>query len=265
MLSDHLALTSDVTQQYPGPFWEPLTSLAYVAGITSRIRIGTTVLIAPYRSPLQTARVAATIDQLSGGRMILGVGTGWAREEFAALGADFDRRGEVTDEYIEAMLALWHADRASYAGKHVTFHDVDTRPRPVQEPHPPLWIGGSSMPALRRTVRYGDAWHPLRFPAGWLGAEGLPRLRRAAEQEGRPVPALAPRILLELTDRPVPDAERHTGQGTPAQVEADLAELRELGCTHLLLDTHAGPEPRTLADHERHWRTLERFAELPQG
>jgi probable F420-dependent oxidoreductase len=263
MISDHVALTPDVTAQYPGPFWEPLASLAFFAGITNRIELGTSVLVVPYRSPLLTARTLANIDRLSGGRTILGVGVGWARAEYDALGVEFARRGDITDEYLEAIHALWTSDTASYEGEHVRFQDVDTRPRPVRTP--PVWVGGSARRALRRAVRHGDAWHPLRFPAGWLRAEGLPRLQRAAADEQRPVPALAPRIVLRFTEHALPDADRHTGEGTPDQVRADLDGLRELGATHVLLDTHLGPEPGTLADHEQHWRTLDRFAELGLG
>jgi probable F420-dependent oxidoreductase len=262
MVSDHVALTGDVTAQYPGPFWDPLATMAYLAGTTERIRLGTTVLIAPYRHPLLTARMVANIDQLSGGRTIVGVGIGWAREEYRALGVDFRRRGDITDEYVRALIALWGDERASFEGEFASFPEVDTRPRPVQEPHPPLWIGGGSPRALRRAVRYGQAWHPLRFPAGWLRTEGVPALRRAAEEEQRPLPELAPRILLEFTERPMRETERLTGQGSTQQIRDDLAELEELGARHVLLDTHLGAEPRTADDHRRHWETLERFADL---
>lgn len=262
MVSDHVALTDDVTAEYPGPFWDPLATMAYLAGTTERIGLGTTVLIVPYRHPLLTARMVANIDQLSGGRTIVGVGVGWAREEYAALGVDFRRRGDITDEYLRALIALWEGERVSFEGEFASFPEVDARPRPVQQPHPPLWIGGNSPRARHRAVRYGQAWHPLRFPAGWLRTEGLPALRRAAEAEQRPLPDLAPRLMIEFTDRPLPDAERRTGQGSEQQIRDDLAELAELGATHVLLDTHLGAEPRTADDHRRQWATLERFAEL---
>ena len=200
MVGDHVAATPDVTAAYPGPFWEPLTLLGYLAGVTRRVELGTTVLVVPYRDPLLTARSLAGLDQLSDGRLIVGVGVGWARSEFAALGIDPGRRGEITDEYLGALLALWSDDVVSVAGRHVAFTDVDTRPRPLRRPHPPLWIGGNGDAARRRAVRWGQAWHPLRVPAGWLRAEGLPALRRAADEAGRPVPALAPRIVLHPSD-----------------------------------------------------------------
>ncbi|GLZ46700.1 F420-dependent oxidoreductase [Actinomycetospora sp. NBRC 106375] len=260
MVGDHVAATGDVTASYPGPFWEPLTLLGYLAGITRRAELGTTVLVVPYRDPLLTARSLAGIDQLSDGRLIVGVGVGWAREEFAVLGVDPRRRGELTDTYLEAVLALWADDVVPVAGR-----DVDTRPRPHRRPHPPLWVGGNGDAARRRAVRFGAAWHPLRPRAGWLRREGVPALRAAAA--GGPVPDLVPRIVLDPTDGPRPDDARLAGQGHPDQIRADLDELRSLGATHVLLDPHrdaAGGTPRSGAaageEHARERALLERAA-----
>jgi probable F420-dependent oxidoreductase len=249
MVGDHVAATPDVTAAYPGPFWEPLTLLGYLAGVTRRVELGTTVLVVPYREPLLTARSLAGLDQLSGGRLVVGVGVGWAGAEFAALGLDARHRGEITDEYLRALLALWSDDVVSFAGRHVAFTDVDTRPRPHRAPHPPLWIGGNGAAARRRAVRFGQAWHPLRVRAGWLRTTGLPALRVAADQEGRPVPALAPRVVLHPTAEPRPDDGRLVGEGTPEQIRADLDELRELGATHVLLDTHRDAASAAHDDH----------------
>jgi probable F420-dependent oxidoreductase len=263
MVGDHVAATPDVTAHYPGPFWEPLTTLAYLAGITRRVGLGTTVLVVPYRDPLLTARSLAGLDQLSDGRLIVGVGIGWARAEFAALGLAPGRRGEITDEYLAAILALWSDDEVSFAGEHVRFSGVDARPRPHQRPHPPLWVGGNGDAARRRAVRFGQAWHPLRFPAGWLAAEGLPALRAAARAAGRPVPDLAPRIVLDPTDERRDDAHRLTGQGHPDQIRADLDELRALGATHVLLDTHR--DDAAARDHDHHRAVLEDAAGWLRG
>ncbi|MEJ2886514.1 TIGR03619 family F420-dependent LLM class oxidoreductase [Actinomycetospora aeridis] len=249
MVGDHVAATPDVTAAYPGPFWEPLTLLGYLAGVTRRVELGTTVLVVPYREPLLTARSLAGLDQLSDGRLIVGVGVGWAGAEFAALGLDPRRRGEVTDEYLRALLALWSDDVVSFAGRHVAFTDVDARPRPHRTPHPPLWIGGNGAAARRRAARFGQAWHPLRVPAGWLRATGLPALRAAADAEGRPAPALAPRVVLHPTTEHRADGDRLVGEGRPDQIRADLDELRELGATHVLLDTHRDADAAARADH----------------
>lgn len=154
MTSDHIGITPDVYSRYPAPFYEPLSTLGWLAGITSTIEIGTTVMIVPYRNVLEIARACGNIDQLSGGRLILGVGIGWAQQEFAALRVPFNKRGAITNEYLEALKILWTQDVASYEGKYVSFTDVHTEPRPVQSPHPPIWVGWSQRcgPATHRPL-----------------------------------------------------------------------------------------------------------------
>jgi probable F420-dependent oxidoreductase len=237
MTSDHLVLTPDVQARYPAPFYEPFTTLGWLAGLTRRIEIGSTVVIVPYRSPLQIAPMAANIDQFSGGRLLFGVGVGWAQQEFAALGVPFHRRGALTDEYLAALKTLWTNDVASFQGRYVAFTDVHTEPRPARTPHPPIWVGGASDAAMRRAVRYGDAWHPNRVRPGWLKNIGLPRLRQIADAEGKAVPALSPRIRLRLTETPLPDDQRLVGEGTLSQMRADLEALQAMGAQYVLLDT----------------------------
>jgi probable F420-dependent oxidoreductase len=260
MTSDHIAITADVQGRYPAPFYEPLSTLGWLAGITRRMHIGTTVIILPYRSPLEIARVCANVDQLSGGRLILGVGAGWAQQEFAALGVPFHRRGAISDEYLEALTRLWTHDVASYQGRFVAFQEVYTAPRPLQSPHPPIWVGGASDAAMRRAVRYGNGWHPIRIRHAWFKETGIPRLRTLADQEKRPMPALCPRIRLRLTDTPLPDEQRIMGEGTLDQVRRDLATLQELGCTYVLLDTFYDDVEAT-RQHVTAWRMLSTVAE----
>ncbi len=223
MMSDHVAVTPDVAEQYPAPFYEPFTTLSWLAGITERITLGTTVLIAPYRHPLLVARMAANLSDLSGGRLVLGVGVGWARQEFAALGVPFHRRGKLTDELITVAREAWRD--AGYRAGHI-----------------PIWVGGQSDGAMRRAVRLGDAWHPLRqTPEGWR--ESLTRLGNVAADEGRPLPALTPRILLRLTDGPLTD--RRLGEGTVEQVVGDLERLRADGAQAVVLDPFVGDPEET--------------------
>jgi probable F420-dependent oxidoreductase len=237
MLSDHVAVTPDVAAQYPPPFYEPLTALAWLAGRTERIRLGTTVLILPYRDPLLTARVTANIDHYSAGRLILGVGVGWAEQEFAALNIPFTERGSRTDEYLAALHELWTNDVATFESGNTAFHSVHTAPRPLQTPHPPVWIGGNSPAAIRRTVRHGDTWHPLGVTVEWLESTGLPLLRRTAEAAQRPTPTVALRTPLRVTTTPIPDGDRLPGTGAKSQIRADLEALASLDLTHVLLDT----------------------------
>ena len=218
------------------------------------------MIILPYRNPILTARMAATVDRLSAGRFIFGVGVGWAKQEFEALGVPFARRGAISNDYLAAIKTLWTRDVASHAGPFVSFKDVHTAPRPARSPHPPIWIGGSTDAALRRAVRYGDSWHPNRVRMNWLRDTGLPKLTAVAAAEGKPVPALCPRIRLELTDSPRPDAERLIGQGTLDQMRKDLEALESLGAAYVLLDS-AGDDPQATRDQEPLWRMLATLAE----
>src|SRR2546430_7113041 len=143
MISDHVAMTPDVVARYPAPFYDPFVTLAWLARLTRRVELGTTVVILPYRHPLLTARLAANVDRLSGGRFIFGVGVGWAKQEFEALGVPFERRGAISNDYLAAIKTAWTSDPASYTGPFVSFRDVHTGPRPVPPPPPPLWVGGA--------------------------------------------------------------------------------------------------------------------------
>ena len=236
MMSDHIAVTPDVAQEYPAPFYEPFTTLSWLAGLTRRVRLGTTVLIVPYRHPLLTARMAANLNDLSGGRLILGVGVGWARQEFDALGVPFRERGRLTDEHLLAIRAAWQDDGDYRSGQI------------------PVWIGGNSDAALRRAVRLGDAWHPLRFTPGWI-AEAAGRLKASG---GRT--ALMPRIALRLTAEPVTGGARLVGHGTIDQITGDLRLLRSLGAGTVVLDPFNG-DPRETAHPETAWHALAAVAE----
>jgi hypothetical protein len=235
MVSDHVAITPDVAAQYPAPFYEPFTTLSWLAGVTHRVRLGTTVLVVPYRHPLLVARMAANLDQLSGGgRLVLGAGIGWAKQEFDALGVPFEQRGKLTTEYLRAIRAAWAEHDDYHAG-------------PI-----PLWLGGHSDAGLRRAIALGDAWHPLRLTMSGF-REGLGRLKNLADDG--PVPAFAPRILLRLTGTPVTGPDRRAGEGTLDQVLDDLAQLRALGADTVVLDPFDSDPAETLHP-EAAWRDL---------
>ena len=240
MVSDHIAVTADVAKDYPAPFYEPFTTLSWLAGMTRELRLGTTVLIAPYRHPLLVARMAANLADLSGGRLVLGVGVGWAKQEFDALGVPFEQRGKLTDETLLAVREAWR-NQDDYRGGRI-----------------PVWIGGNSNAALIRAVRLGDAWHPLRATVPWL-TDAAERLRNTAQRENRAVPGLTPRIMVRLTEQPLTDPGRLAGQGALDQIVADLDELRHLGAESVLLDTYGG-DPRETQHPEAAWRTLASIA-----
>jgi probable F420-dependent oxidoreductase len=195
-VSDHIVLPVQSTAHYPytadgqipfaptTPILEPLTTLAYVAGVTRRIRIGTSVLIVPYRHPLITAKMIATLDVLSGGRFVCGVGVGWLTEEFRALGLSIDERGARTQEYLQIMKECWTQEDPAFHGKFYQFSGIKFAPKPRQKPHPPIWVGGNSPAALRRVIEVGDGWHGI-----WLTPEEVERkvamLRKLAAEAGR--------------------------------------------------------------------------------
>ncbi|MDA3040457.1 MAG: TIGR03619 family F420-dependent LLM class oxidoreductase [Actinomycetota bacterium] len=238
LTSDHIAVTPDVGERYPGPFYEPLGLLGWLAGVTERIAIGTTVIIVPYRNPLELARSLANTDQLSGGRLIFGVGVGWARQEFAALGVPYHERGAMTDEYLDLILRHWTESTLTFTGRFVSCVDVDTSPPPRQTTVP-LWVGGGSDAAIRRAVQFGTAWHPIRIRASSFAERSIPRLESIADEMGRPRPELCPRILFHVTDDRVPDEGRFMGHGTLEQIHSDLHRLQELGCAHVILDAYS--------------------------
>lgn len=239
MISDHVAVTADVGQQYPPPFYEPFVTLAWIASLTTRVEIGTTVAILPYRHPLLLARMASNIDQLSGGRFVLGVGVGWAQQEYRALGVPFGKRGAIANEYLAAIHECWRSESASFHGKYVSFDEVGTGPRPVRSPRPPIWVGGKTDAALHRAVAYGDAWHPIVPSLSWV-RERRSRLIEIAAREGRPVPAFCPRINVRIADAPLPETDRPIGHGNMGQIRTDFAALVEMGAEYLLVDTFTG-------------------------
>lgn len=258
--SDHVTITDDVSGRYPAPFYEPLSLLGWMASATTDIAIGTTVSVLPYRSPLETARAFAGIDQLSGGRCVLGVGAGWAAEEFRVLGVPFDDRGPMTTDYLQAIKALWADDVASYHGDFVSFESVHSTPRPLQTPHPPIWVGGNAVPSMRRAVLHGTAWHPIRPTATGFADDMLPAITEMADRHDRPVPDLAPRIRLRVTDKERRDDERIAGEGTVDQIRDDLAMFESHGCTWVVLDTYHDYIVDELRDPQFAWRQFERVA-----
>jgi probable F420-dependent oxidoreductase len=193
---DHLLTTPPA---YACTWLEPVALLAALAGVTERIRLGTLVLVLPLRSPAHLAKEWATLDVLSGGRTIFGVGVGWAEREFEALGVPRAERGRRTDEGLELVTALWTGDRVTYEGRHYRVRDLTVDPKPVQRPRPPVWIGGGSQPferiygqrtpdvtpVMRRVARYADAWVPHSSATPEMVERDWAILERAAPEFGR--------------------------------------------------------------------------------
>ncbi len=186
------------------PMLHPSTILAFLAGVTERVRLGTGIVLLPQRNPVVLAKELASLDVVSGGRLIFGLGVGYLEAEFRALGVPFTGRGGRADEYIDAMRALWTEEQPSFAGEHVSFAGVQAHPRPVQRPHPPFVVGGMSPSAYRRAVARGNGWYGFALDVDGT-ASSLEGLRAAAEQVDRD-PALG-ELEISVTPSFTPDAE----------------------------------------------------------
>jgi probable F420-dependent oxidoreductase len=231
-VGDHIVTPTNITSKYPytasgsfplnpqAPILEPLTVLSFAAACTTKIRLGTAVLVLPHRHAVVTAKTVATLDVLSGGRVILGVGVGWMEEEFNALNAPFSERGALSDETVAAMKELWTSENPRFAGRYFNFADLRCEPRPVQKPHPPIWIGGHLGPALRRVVEYGDGWAAVVFSPQEF-AERLDKLKEKAAKAGRDMST----ITLCVSPR---------GKRPEAMID-DIPKYQELGATYLYL------------------------------
>ena len=254
MIADHIAIPVESHSTYPytidgaflskGDALEQLALMAFVAGMTERLRIVSSVMIVPHRNPVFTAKALATIDVLSEGRVTVGVGVGWFREEFEALRApDFERRGAATNEYLEIFKKLWTRSPVAHEGEFYRFEALRCEPLPIQKPHPPIWIGGHSRPALRRAARYGDGWHPV----GAIAASPLPpeemrqkldELKRLTEAEGRDFGTLTISFKAPLYEPSlmVVDGKRRRFTGSAEQVADDIRDYGALGISELIFD-----------------------------
>jgi probable F420-dependent oxidoreductase len=223
--------------------------LAYLAAMTRRVLLGTSVYLLPLRNPLLAAKQAVSLDRLSEGRLVLGVGVGWLESEFAALGVPYRERGRRTDEAIAVLKDLCGPDSADFL------------PKPVQRPHPPLWIGGRSDAARRRAARAGDAWHPSHLTVEELRAE-VPALRAECERAGRPPEEVAVttrrRLVLDGT-RNDADADRVL-QGGAGAIVATVAELEQVGVAHLIVELPGSTEGELLEGLD--WLGREVLAEV---
>jgi probable F420-dependent oxidoreductase len=256
-VSDHVALPFAATSGYEGSrsgafpipptatFLEPLTALAVVAAVTERVSLGTTVLVLPHRHPVLAAKTIATLDSLSGGRVIVGVGVGWLREEIEMLGVPYERRGAWSDEALGVMKRCWADERSKHAGEFFRFSDVGCYPKPVQEPYPPLWIGGRSPAAYRRVARFGDGFHAAWSPPD-LMCDQIREVFTACGEVGRLGTDLtfSVRAGFAVRDQPSP---RPTASlvGPAAFVIEQIVHYAGVGVGHIVLEAPL----RSLEDH----------------
>jgi probable F420-dependent oxidoreductase len=254
--ADHIVLPTSGTNQYPytedgsftrpptAPFLETITLLTYMAACTSRIRIGSTVIILPYRNPVLQAKMFASLDVLSKGRAMCGVGVGWLEKEFETLQAPYEERGPMSDEWLAIFRALWTEEYPEFYGRFYSFDGIQFYPKPVQKPHIPIWVGGHTRRAVRRAARYGNAWHPTRQTPEYV-ASHLPYLRQQAEAIGRDPGEITISLkrTLHFTDAGIAEggSTRSKGAmiGTTQEVIADVHKCHELGIQQLTYDFRA--------------------------
>ena len=239
-VSDHVVVPHANVVNFGETIFDPLITLGVVAGATRRVQLGTTVLIIPYRNAVVTAKMISSLDALSGGRVLFGIGAGWVAAESAMLGLPFKERGAMTDEYLRAMQELWTSRRPAFNGAYTQFSDLVFEPKPTQKPHPPIWVGGHSKAALRRTAEFGAAWHPINRPVEDLRASQA-EIARLCQARGRAsVPALTLRNDVRIV-RPGESAPKsaHAGRvlaGSPADLVEQIGELAAIGVEHLVCE-----------------------------
>jgi probable F420-dependent oxidoreductase len=273
-VSDHIIIPKDIASSYPysetgsftggssGECMEQLTVLSFLVGITSSVKLLTSVVVLPHRPPVLTAKMLATIDVLSHGRLIVGCGVGWMREEFEAIGTPpYDKRGAVSDEYLSAFKELWTSDNPAFEGTYCRFANVAFAPKPVQKPHPPLWIGGESPAALRRAGRFADAWYPIgsnpRFPVGTPEqfAEYTARVKRHAQESGRDLSSLdfaySTNWYTDQQALTLPNGQRRSLTGTPQQIAGDIKRYEDLGVRHMMVNFQSDTLEETLERIQR--------------
>ena len=275
MIADHIVFPVEIESPYPytvsgvfpghGDALDQLTLMSFVAAKTHRLRLVSSVMVVPYRDPVLTAKVLASIDVLSGGRVTVGIGVGWLREEFEALASPaFEDRGAVTDEYIRIFQNLWTEDPASYQGRFYSYAALHCDPKPVQRPHPPIWIGGHSRPALRRVARLAQGWHPVGAnPAVPLGAETLKKkldeLRALTEAAKRNFDEITISYKAPVYDETLPVDSikaRRPFTGDPDAILGDIETLSALGVSELIFDFRSDSLTQSLERMDRFASTI---------
>ncbi len=277
-VADHVVVPKYISIPYPytadgkypgsGYHLETLTTMAFLAGATERIRFVTSVMIAPYRNPVITAKMLASLDVLSQGRVIVGLGVGWMKEEFENLAAPrYEDRGRVTDEYIRAFRELWTQENPSFDGKYCRFSNIVFLPKPLQKPTIPIWVGGHSKQAIRRAARLGDGWHPIGgVPTIPLEPEDLKRdllaLAEYAAAAGRDLKNIRIALKGSLFDREkeATPGKRRRFIGSADEVASDIQEYRSAGVDTMIFDVRRPSPTETLERME--WMAEEVIAKV---
>ena len=277
-VADHVIVPKNISVPYPytvdgkypgtGYHLETLMTMGFLAGATKRIRFVTSVMILPYRNPIVTAKMLASLDVLSGGRVIVGAGVGWMKEEFETIRTEnFAERGKVTDEYIAAFRELWTSDNPTFSGKYCSFSNIIFMPKPVQQPTIPIWIGGHSKQAIRRAARLGDGWHPIGgVPTIPLEPEGIKEdinmLCEYAVKAGRDPKKIRGALNGSLFDREkqITPGKRRRFIGSAEEVASDIRDYRTAGVDTMIFDVRQPSINETLERMD--WMAKEVFPKV---
>ena len=236
-VSDHIIIP-DSHKGFGDVFYDPFITLSYVAAKTKNIRLGTSVIILPYRNPVVQAKMISTLDTLSSGRVILGVGAGWMEKEFEALGVPYSKRGEMTNELIEVLKTLWTQDNPNFNGKYFKFSNIKFLPKPAQRPYPPILVGGGSEKAIERAVKHGDGWHPVGLTPEEL-KEKLDHLQKLLKLHNKDNFDITLRRNLEINnDKKIADEE--TLRGPIEKIIKGLREYKEIGVNCVIFQVLSG-------------------------
>jgi len=245
-ISDHVILPRKYKHRFSDILYDPFVILAYIAASTNKLQLGTSVLILPYRNPVVVAKMIATLDMLSGGRIIFGVGPGWMSEEFDTLGIPFKERGKRTDEYIRIFKELWIKEEHNFNGNFHKFSAIKFYPKPLQRPHPPIWVGGNSRTAISRALEHGNGWHPVWFSPSEM-QEKLRYFKNTAKDQGRElgnfVFSIRNRLsILKSGEKETKHLERVRGKnifafyGTREEIIEYIREFEKIGVSHIVFD-----------------------------
>jgi probable F420-dependent oxidoreductase len=248
-VTDHVIVPDQVDVIYREHMLDPLAILPWLAGVTSRVALGTSVVILPYRSPIPVAKLLASVDVLSGGRLLVGAAIGWMEGEFDALGVPFKERVSRSEEALELFRTLWTDPHPEVVTRRHHLHDVTFSPMPLQKPRPPLYVGGNSEGALRRVARLGDGWHATATTpdAFRQGVETVRRFWQEEKRAGEPALSLRIPILIDGVHRPAVDMAlirgRHVIGGPVAKIVEELRGYAALGCEHIALEVSYSTYP----------------------
>lgn len=240
-VTDHIIMPRSANVIYRENMLDPFSLLGYLAAATERVSIGTSVIIIPYRNPVVVAKMIATVDQLSNGRIIFGAGVGWNDGEFGALGRPYDERGGMMDEHLRLIRALWTNETLSFEGEYTRFHDMAISPQPYQRPHPPVWIGGNGRIARRRAARLAEGWHPVGLMPEEVaeGTHDLKALWRENDREGVPVVSIRGMVFMEgVSDVAYrfPARRATTLEGSSDKIVDIVGRYGQAGVEHIVLD-----------------------------